>query len=481
MSISILYPKDCSTGNVGEKTLYHLSLDRAVGYITADVEKQACFLDVLSHPLQNEDDIAFRREILHDLVENPTLAEELTSLFDRFCALRDSHRETERQARNISLTRNQSLESCRNVLESNALDAKRALLFVKAIADVLAPLPLHAAGWQNLLSRAQSIADAPSFSELIRLCAAHESIGSWESGAVRIGLSSEGKIVTAERLEAARIRDLASQSIVTEKGFSLFKRPKPAEYPTAPIQYRHDGLAEKLFSHSYKSLSDLFSHTADQLFAEFCHIRDELKFYTVALDYIAFLKSKKIPSAYLSTAPEITLTSAHDLLLLALLPEGTVRPIQISTEDGRLIITGDNGSGKTVLLRTAGTAILLNQAGLPVAAEGQLPLIGNLYTQFSESEKPGIDRAGRFEQEARDLSTILHSTKPRDLLLLNEIFQSTAYQEAAQGLTPILHHLHRTNVLYLSVTHLPLSGVGKVVKMKKVREGEEERESGCEE
>ena len=233
MSVSILYPKDCSTGNVGEKTLYHLSLDRAVGYITADVEKQACFLDVLSHPLQNEDDIAFRREILHDLVENPTLAEELTSLFDRLCALRDSHRETERQARNISLTRNQSLESCRNVLESNALDAKRALLFVKAIADVLAPLPLHAAGWQNLLSRAKSIADAPSFSELIRLCAAHESIGSWESGAVRIGLSSEGKIVTAERLEAARIRDLASQSIVTERDFrfsndqSLRNTPQP--------------------------------------------------------------------------------------------------------------------------------------------------------------------------------------------------------------------------------------------------------------
>lgn len=481
MSISILYPKDCSVGNVGEKTLYHLSLDRAVGYITADVEKQACFMGVLSHPLQKEDDIAFRREVLQDLAGNPGLAEELTSLLDRFCDLRDSHRQAERLSRNISRAGNQSPESCRNVLESNALDAKRALLFVKAIADALAPLDLHAAGWLELLARAKRIAEAPSFSELIRLCVAHESIGIGESGAVRIGLSSEGKIVTAERLEAARIRDSAPKAVGSDKGFSLFKRSKPAEYPQAPIQYRRDGLAEKLFSHSYKSLSDLFAHVADRLITEFCPIRDELKFYSVALDYMTFLKTKKIPHSYLAPSPEITLTAAHDLLLLALLPEGTVRPIQISTEDGRLIITGDNGSGKTVLLRTVGTAILLNQAGLPVAAEGQLPLIGNLYTQFSESEKPGIDRAGRFEQEVRDLSAILNSLKPHDLLLLNEIFQSTSYQEAAQGLTPILHHLHRTNVLYLSVTHLPLSGVGKVVKMKKVREGEGKRGSGGEE
>ena len=73
MSISILYDQTPSGLRYPEKTLYHLSIDKAVSSFCIDTVKKKSFLAILSSPLLTESDIVFRQEVLQDFCKNPSI------------------------------------------------------------------------------------------------------------------------------------------------------------------------------------------------------------------------------------------------------------------------------------------------------------------------------------------------------------------------------------------------------------------------
>lgn len=122
-----------------------------------------------------------------------------------------------------------------------------------------------------------------------------------------------------------------------------------------------------------------------------------------------------------------------------------------------ILITGENNSGKTVYLRSVGMAQLLFQAGLPVPCESaRMRIFSAVYTCYAAAEKEFVsgNDAGRFEQEVRVLSQLAERIQPNSLLLLNEVFQTTAYSEGAEGLYHILNYFTRHGVNFIAVTHL---------------------------
>ena len=122
-----------------------------------------------------------------------------------------------------------------------------------------------------------------------------------------------------------------------------------------------------------------------------------------------------------------------------------------------VLLLGNNGSGKTVYLRSVGSAQLLAQAGLPLPCEyAELTTFSHLATQFSEGEKEFCvgNEAGRFEQEVRALATMVDTLQENSLVLLNETFQSTAYAEGAEGLYHLLKHFSALGIRWILVTHL---------------------------
>ena len=122
-----------------------------------------------------------------------------------------------------------------------------------------------------------------------------------------------------------------------------------------------------------------------------------------------------------------------------------------------ILITGENNSGKTVYLRSVGMAQLLFQAGLPVPCESaRMRILSAVHTCYAASEKEFVsgNDAGRFEQEVRVLSQLAEKIQPNSLLLLNEVFQTTAYSEGAEGLYHILNYFTRHGVNFIAVTHL---------------------------
>ena len=130
---------------------------------------------------------------------------------------------------------------------------------------------------------------------------------------------------------------------------------------------------------------------------------------------------------------------------------------KLGESNGGVLVFGNNGSGKTVYLRSVGTMQVLAQAGLPIPCESaEIALFSQLATQFSEAEKEfceGND-AGRFEQEVRELAAMVDTLKKGSLVFLNETFQSTAYAEGAEGLYHLLKHFSALNIRWILVSHL---------------------------
>ena len=64
------------------------------------------------------------------------------------------------------------------------------------------------------------------------------------------------------------------------------------------------------------------------------------------------------------------------------------------------------------------------------------------------------DAAGRFDGEVKAVAHIIDSLRPYSLILFNETFQTTAYDEGTEGMAGILYILPRTGAKYIFVTHL---------------------------
>ena len=462
MAISILFLNEriSKAEPISERILYHLSLDRSFAHICADVKKRNRFLSVVPDLTDDKNEILYRQEILKDFENNPTLLDQFIPLCARFEELSVSQKDAGKEEYRLNATGTASSAASKNILGAQALCLKRALLFVKAYGELLAKFDLKSDGLINLFTACRELYENPEFSKLITFCSKYENFrasGYWD---YKFTLNDEGRIEEYALIDHRYIH--VTDPDMKKKGFSLFKKAEEANYPCARVNPSKDGLFESLAIASFSDLTKLFSSTSEQIFSRFGAIGHELVFYDVALKYINALTAKNIPFCYptFSTNNSITVKNLYDLyLLMSKSNPSDVIPndFKLGESNGGLLVFGNNGSGKTVYLRSIGTMQILAQAGLPVPCESaEISLFSQLATQFSESEKEfceGND-AGRFEQEVRELAAMVDTLKENALVFLNETFQSTAYAEGAEGLHHLLKHFSALNVRWILVSHL---------------------------
>ena len=462
MPISILYPNRVAsqTKQISPKMLYHLSIDRSFAYICADVKKRERFLAVISASANDEKEIVYRQNILKDLQKNASLLEQLSALSSRFEELRLSQRNADKDEYRLNTTNTASLIASKNILQAQALCLKRALLFVKAYGDILSKYELESQGLIDLYNVCRDIYGPPEFLKLIAFCSKYENFSANGFLDFKFSLNDQGRIQEYELIDHRYIH-ITDQEL-QKKGFSLFKKVEETNNPCARVNSSKDGIFESLAISALSELSELFGNINEQIFSKFSAIGRELEFYDVAMRYINALTEKKIPVCYpvFSTDNSIKVKNLYDLYLRMSKPNpADVTPNDFELAKGcpGLLVFGDSGSGKTVYLRSVGTMQLLAQAGLPIPCESaKITLFAQFATQFSESEKEfyeGND-AGRFEQEVRELATIVDTLAEGALVLLNETFQSTAYSEGAEAILTLLEHFSTSNIRWILVTHI---------------------------
>lgn len=119
-----------------------------------------------------------------------------------------------------------------------------------------------------------------------------------------------------------------------------------------------------------------------------------------------------------------------------------------------LIVTGANQGGKSTFLRSIGIAQVMMQCGLPVAADAyESGIFPSFFTHFTRREDSEMN-SGRLDEELGRISKIIDNLGDSTIVLLNESFATTTEKEGSVIAYDIIKALTESGVKVLTVTHL---------------------------
>ncbi len=470
-------------GVTGKTLRDDLLLNRFFRHLPVTATELSVFLDTISAPPLSREDIALRQSTLAAFNEYPSMQKELTEIFDYFGQLRqnwDAERAKLFTLKHLHMgDKNADFYSARLSLQLTASYLKRTLSTLGRVAD--------------LLGKYRPERPAPALTKLHDVCRAasagtdyrriYDFADKIEEGILEAS-SYDVEAFTDEELRLGdfvladfrftRMTDRTIKAEREERRFSLFRRPdknknaaqEAASAPDEISAYLTDLTSENSYDILLEAVAEtdrLMLHTARSLLSRFSAIPRELAFYRAAAIYCKRMNERGITLTLPTILPEeearIEFRGVRDLILLneSLKAESVVANDCELTRGGTMLIRGDNGTGKTVFLRSVGSAVLLGLSGLPVPSESAaISVRQGIFSLFASAEKgdAASPSAGRFEEEVAALAAVVEQVTPSSLVLLNETFQSTAYAEGAAGILPVLEYVGALGGNTLFVTHL---------------------------
>ncbi len=459
--ISMLYKIPEPPATTPENTVYNLSLDRTMDISCSDVKAQRYFLKIAASPLTIKENIVFRKDILSDLMKNRNMYYDLQDILGKFYDI-GRHNERERKYR-FSAKHNDeevSFGNKRQALEMTAITVKKVLEIVTELYEFLNSKDISSEGFLNLKSRLARIAKSECYKELWDICTYFCSISDIESVESCMSIDRDGNIYISRLVSCNEEREV-------QKSSGLFAKKKKKN--EAGQSYRRIRLSNISLTFGNSVMYAAFSEPAKildyiitSIFEEFGNVREEMLFYKAGMKFIMFLEERHIPYVFPEIVEEPVFESRGlcDTYLCAYYTsmEGVVPNDALIGEDkSGILVYGRNNTGKTVYLRSIGTAQLFAQAGFPVTAkEARIGIRSGVFTQFAASEKEFEEgnEAGRFEQEVREIASLVDRADKNALILFNETFQTTAYSEGAEGLYHVLRYLSAMKTHWVLVTHL---------------------------
>jgi Mismatch repair ATPase (MutS family) len=487
MSFSLLYKSRTETEQSG--VLYDLSVDRIVDVFCADQRRADYFMDVLSRPLQTTEGVVYRQQILGDLRSCAGLFADLQLVFTRYDKIKSDWRELRLSASStgVSVNPEAQLERTFASLKVTAMFPSTIVSFYSSLLDTLGKYNLSSEGLLSMRSYCGEMLHNDSLSEVVRIAELfqYRTLEDYTFG-VTVGYDATLRLASSELCEIAlrgskpnalaklftRKKDDDGSTVVAvdadEETFRLSGKT-PAKASTAPDN-RSDVVdltgedASFALGESLTRIDAALTKITDSIYENFFGLSRELMFYEAALQFCRFADERGLPLCMPELLPAeldtIELEGVRDLILAAEgKPADKIIPNSIlldSTREG-IIVRGKNNTGKTVFLRSVGITQLLAQSGLPVCADrARISLRGGVFSHFSSAEEEFMagDAAGRFDGEVKAVAHIINSLRPYSLILLNETFQTTAYDEGTDGIAGILDILPRTGAKYIFVTHL---------------------------
>ena len=478
---SIMFPDQtdpAAEGTENPQAVYDLSVDRLLELIEPDMNGRDYFLRSVGSPPLKVENILLRQQTLADFLEIPGLFERFSNLFGRWADLRrewnDARSKTAGRAHTGASTDADYYRAAYR-LQVSAIYTRRILTFIRGIYNELSAAQLRSPALTAVRDSAAALVSKPEFGELDRIAARYDAFAPSNASFDLDPAFNEYMYITDVR--AKLTGDLYTEDKRKERADFLEKligriMPKKGEAPSDGGEYqpiRSVAVEDKgmtgVLTDAVSDLASVMSGAASALYGIFEKLPAECGFYRAAIKYVEFLQEKGIEPVF----PEILTAESRRLDIKALkdgylcamsdLPSASdVIPNDVSVGyGGGLVVVGDNNTGKTVYLRSVGTAQLLAQSGLPIICEkASISVRSSIYTQFAAAEKDFTvsDVSGRFEEEVKQMAKINSELDGGSLVLLNETFQTTAYAEGAAGLLPILRHWSEKGAAWLLATHL---------------------------
>ncbi len=146
----------------------------------------------------------------------------------------------------------------------------------------------------------------------------------------------------------------------------------------------------------------------------------------------------------------------HPLLEKTLRAQGkSPVPLSIELKPPKIImiVSGPNTGGKTVALKTLGSAVLMAQAGIPVpAAEFKLPVFRRVLADIGDQQSIEANLS-TFSAHVQNIQRMAEVAGEKDMVLMDELGTSTEPNEGAALAVAILEHFRERGAMTLVTTH----------------------------
>ena len=446
-----------------DMSMQSLLLEEVVSGVTVDIVLQRKVYELLKYPEQDLANIIHRRELIKDFRKNSTLLHEFELIKEINDTIKDSLK--------IVKTNTSSIQTTSGGKSSKS-DRESSVFTVQTLADcILKTLKMYeeydktfarnhveSAFFQKMQQFVHSQVENPAFSELKRIS---------EGLADSLNLSSSF-VVLAKLDQYMRILDCEIFRLTTDPyyykpGSEMKDKGMPVEY--IEFDAESDQQLQFLAERSMIKLTEFMESIVYQLKAPFDRVEQGFFYYHFAdLLYRAY-ENMALPCCLAEYSPDanrFASTEIYDLWfsLKQYKKNKSEKPGQTLVPNDAImepdcpayIITGQNNAGKTVFLRAVGIIQVLAQAGLPIPCRTAVVTpVPHLFAYFTALD---IGQ-GRFEEEVETVSGFLDLLQPDDMLLFNEVYQSTSYDEASEALSEFIAVAAMGGARVVAVTHLP--------------------------
>lgn len=423
-----------------------LNLDQVVAAITNRKEEYN-LKPFFYAPLKDVDAIHFRQEVTRDL-EDSTLLQNIKSFAEKMSIVR----------RYLNMVNKLEYKHHK---EGWYLEA--ALKYcdaVKCLAEDLAAANLSSRGFIEFREFVKGYVQSARYLSLAEAARIQKE----KLSSIRYCILTLGNWVRVRKYESE-----IDYSVEVEKTFEKFKQGQVKNYRVdLLVASGMNHVEAQILEGVAKLFPDIFAEL-DQFFERYKDFSDytiftfdrEIQFYVAYLDFIAAIKESGLKFCF----PELTVEKkeihAHAAFDIALAnkriyEKSTVVPNDFYLRDPEriIIVSGPNQGGKTTFARMFGQIHYLASLGLPVPGrDARLFLFDRIYTHF-ETEENIRNLRGKLQDDLVRLRVILERATADSIIIMNEIFTSTALKDAIFLSKQIMQRIIQLNALCVCVSFI---------------------------
>lgn len=423
-----------------------LNLDQVIDAITAG-RKEYKLKPFFYTPLHDRELVVYRQDVMRDM-ENATLLKNIKAFAEEMRIMR----------RYLELSNKSEFHYHREGWFLEAVIVYCAAL--KQLAEDLRQAPLQSQGLIAFREYVTAYTEATAFTLLEA-----------DTTACKAALSSVRYcvLIKGNNVKVRKYEDEIDYSAAVEATFAKFKQGAVKDYrsrlsPAAGMSHVEANILDfvaKLYPDIFAELDRYCAQHTDYLDELINTFDREIQFYVAYVDHITALKQAGLVFCYPDVSAErkdVYCREGFDIALAGKCVAERTPVIRndfyLEGQERILVVSGPNQGGKTTFARMVGQLHYLASLGCPVpGTQARLFLCDRIFTHF-EQEEDIQNLRGKLQDDLVRIYAILRKATPNSLIIMNEIFTSTALQDAIFLGKKVMERVSELDLLCVCVTFI---------------------------